>query len=105
MGYFLLTDKISNGKFAIIYDFTELNFSLTKSSKVAKSLKEGGCFDASQLQRVLGKNTFSNLCIWFDLHCYPSLVNCKIDCYLLYQSFTFSHDIIQRPQEGAKQKI
>ena len=79
MGYFLLTDKISNGKFVIVYDFTKLNFSLTKSSKVSKSFKEGGCFDASQLQHVLGKNTFSDLCISFDLHCYPSLVNCKID--------------------------
>ena len=65
--------------FVIVYDFTKLNFSLTKSSKVSKSFKEGGCFDASQLQHVLGKNTFSDLCISFDLHCYPSLVNCKID--------------------------
>ena len=32
-------------------------------------------------------------------------MNCKIDCYLFGQVFTFSHDIIQRPQEGAKQKI
>ena len=89
MGYFLPTDKISNGKFAIVYDFTKLNFSLTKSSKVSKSFKEGGCFDASQLQHVLGKNTFSDLCISFDLHCYPSLVNCKIDLLTSPSDFYF----------------
>ena len=57
MGYFLLTDKISisNGKFAIVYDFTELNFSLTKSLKVSKALKERAVLMLHSCSMSLGK--------------------------------------------------
>lgn len=40
----------------MVYDFRELRFSLTKSLKVSKLLKERGCYDALQLQHVLGEN-------------------------------------------------
>lgn len=75
MGCFLLTIITSSRKFVIVYDFRKVRFSLPKSPKASKSLKEGSCSDASQLQHVWKAYFSSEPCHWLYPYCYPSLMH------------------------------